>query len=115
MNTSTIARNSLWYGVEIAITMVSGILTSIIIARALGPVKLGHYTYIAWLVNIAGSIGALGVPAATGKYMAEYLGRGEPAIARAIYFATLRLQISLATLLRSNVVAPASPHLFGTG
>jgi O-antigen/teichoic acid export membrane protein len=99
MNTPTIARNSLWYGVETAIMLVSGILTSIVIARALGPVKLGHYTYIAWLVNITASIGALGVPSATSKYMGEYLGRGEAPVARAIFFDTLRLQTCMATLL----------------
>jgi O-antigen/teichoic acid export membrane protein len=99
MNTGTIARNSFWYGLETGIVLISGILTSIFIARALGPIKLGHYTYIAWLLSITASIGALGVPAATSKYMGEYLGRGEAPVARAIFFTTLRLQTWMATLL----------------
>jgi O-antigen/teichoic acid export membrane protein len=107
MNTGTIARNSLWYGLETGAILISGILTSIVIARALGPVKLGHYTYIAWLVSITASLGALGIPAATGKYMGEYLGRGEAPIARAIFFTTLRLQICLATLLTGIAICIA--------
>jgi O-antigen/teichoic acid export membrane protein len=107
MNTGTIARNSFWYGLETGIMLVSGILTSIFIARALGPVKLGHYTYVGWLVNITASIGALGVPAATSKYMAEYLGQGEAPVARAIFFATLRLQTCMATLLTFGAICIA--------
>ena len=99
MNSKTIARNSLWYGLETGIGLISGIVTSIIIGRVLGPVKMGHYTYIAWLVSISSSVGALGIPAATYKYMAEYLGRGDAPIAKAIFLSTLRLQIRIASLL----------------
>lgn len=107
MNSHTIARNSFWFGLETVVGLVSGVVTSIIIARALGPVKLGHYTYIAWLVSITASVGALGVPAATFKYMGEYLGRGEAALAKAIFISTFRLQATIASILTVVAVSVA--------
>jgi O-antigen/teichoic acid export membrane protein len=97
--TQTIARNSFWFGVETAISLVSGIGTSIWIARSLGPELLGHYTYAAWLVALTGNVGSLGIPAATGKYMAEYLGKGDSQTAAAILRWTWRIQFVLASLL----------------
>lgn len=110
MSTGIIARNSFWYGIETGVGFISGLLTSIAIARALGPEKLGPFVYIGWLASIAASLGGLGIPAATSKYMAEYLGRNEPGIARAIFFFTLRLQTLLATAL--TLIALAIVALF---
>ena len=99
MSTKIIARNSLWYGVETVIGLVSGLFTTIAIARVLGPEKLGPFVYVGWLTSVAASLGGLGIPAATSKYMGEYLGRGELGIARAMFFLTLRLQTILAVCL----------------
>ena len=98
-NSETIARNTLWYGFEIASGLVTAFITSIVIARAMGPQKLGYFNYIFWLANISAAIGSFGVPATARKYMAEYFGRGEPGISRAIYQATLRLQTVTAGLI----------------
>ena len=98
-NTETIARNTAWYGLEVVAGLVTAFATSILIARAMGPQRLGYFNYIFWLANISGAIGSLGVPATARKYMAEYFGRGEPGIARAIFDATLRLQIITAGLI----------------
>ena len=62
----------------------------------MGPEKLGYYAYMTWLTNMSNIVGCLGIPMSTRKYMAEYLARGEPGIARAIFFATLRLQALVA-------------------
>jgi O-antigen/teichoic acid export membrane protein len=98
-NTETIARNTAWYGFEVISSLVAAFATSIVIARAFGPQKLGYFNYIMWLANISASIGSLGVPATARKYMAEYFGRGEPGISRAIYQATLRLQMITASVI----------------
>ena len=95
-NTKTIARNSLWYGLEVGIALVFALVGSIAVARVMGPEKLGYYAYITWLTNMSNIVGCLGIPMSTRKYMAEYLARGEPGIARAIFFATLRLQALVA-------------------
>jgi O-antigen/teichoic acid export membrane protein len=96
---SKIARNSFWYGVEVGGGLLSTLLITVAIARAIGPQRLGYFNYIYWLSNTAGGLGSLGIPAATAKYMAEYLAGGEKGIARAIFFATLRIQTIIASLM----------------
>ena len=95
-NTRTIARNSFWYGLELFGILGSALLTSILVARAVGPVRLGPYQYIVMLTNVTIAVGALGLPATTRKYMAEYLNCGEAGVARATYLDTLKLQTYIA-------------------
>jgi O-antigen/teichoic acid export membrane protein len=97
-NTKTIARNTGWYGIEIATSFVLQLFTSIAIARTLGPSKMGYIIYVSWIAGVISNLGGLGIPATTGKYMAEFLGMGDRGTARFIYFRTLYLQIGLATL-----------------
>lgn len=89
----TVAANSFWYGLEIAANFASVFFTSIAIARAFGPKQLGYFNYVLWIAGMAGTVGALGLPAATRKYMAEFLASGNPGVARTIFFHTLRLQV----------------------
>jgi O-antigen/teichoic acid export membrane protein len=98
-NTEAIARNTVWYGFEMLVSLIAAFATSIVVARAMGPQKLGYFNYIGWLANISAAIASFGVPATARKYMAEYFGRGEPGIGRAIFEATLRLQMITAGLI----------------
>ena len=94
-----IAHNSIWYGIEIGIGILSTLATTIVIARIIGPQRLGYFNYIYWLSNTAGGLASLGIPATTAKYMAEYLASGEKSIARAVFFLTLRVQSVIALLM----------------
>jgi O-antigen/teichoic acid export membrane protein len=94
-----IARNSIWYGIEAAIGILATLATTIVIARLIGPQRLGYFNYIYWLSNTAGGLASLGIPATTGKYMAEYLAGGQKGIARAIFFFTLRSQCAIALVM----------------
>lgn len=105
MNTKTIARNTAWYGLENVISFVSSLVTSIAIARTLGPTKTGYLIYVNWLVGIASTLGSVGIPATTRKYMAEFIGGGDRATARFIFLRTLTLQTILASI--ATVVAVA--------
>ncbi|MDE3105419.1 MAG: polysaccharide biosynthesis protein [Acidobacteriota bacterium] len=98
MNTKTIARNTAWYGLENIISFATSMITSIVIARTLGPAKMGYIIYVNWIVSITSSLGSIGIPAATRKYMAEFLGGDDRNTARFIYFRTLTLQTVLATV-----------------
>lgn len=98
-NTRMIASNSFWYGLELGCSVVVAFATSIPMARVLGPEKLGYFNYVQWLTNLSGLVGMLGLPGATRKYMAEYLGAGKPEVAGAVFRATLKLQIAIATIL----------------
>jgi O-antigen/teichoic acid export membrane protein len=113
-NTKTIARNTGWYGLESIISSVVTLITSIAIARTLGPSKMGYIIYVAWVASVASSLGGLGIPATTQKYMAEFLGMGDRGTARYIYIRTLQLQIGLATLATIGILAWVL-HDAGTG
>src|SRR5579875_46554 len=91
-NSKTILRNTVWYGLENVISFASSLITSIAIARTLGPAQMGYVIYVAFIAQIASQVGSIGIPATTRKYMAEYLGAGSPGIARFIYRRTLLLQ-----------------------
>jgi O-antigen/teichoic acid export membrane protein len=98
VNSKTIARNTAWYGLENVIGFVTSMVTSIAIARTLGPAEMGYIIYVAWLATIVSSLGSVGIPATTRKYMAEFLGAGRFAPARYIYFRTFAIQAVLATI-----------------
>jgi O-antigen/teichoic acid export membrane protein len=85
-------RNSMWYGLEIAVENIVGFSTAVAVARALGPEKLGYWVFFNFIVGFASSVGGAGLTTATRKYMSEYLGTNEPGIARTIYSTTLRIQ-----------------------
>ncbi len=103
-NTKTIAKNTGWYGLETAISSLVAIASSIAIARTLGPTKTGYVVFISYVASIAGSFGGFGIPAATSKYMAEFVGRGDKATARYIFARTLWMQAALATLATASIL-----------
>ena len=102
-NTKIIARNTGWYGLENIVSALVTLFTSIAIARTLGPSKMGYLIYVAWIASVVSSLGSLGIPSTTQKYMAEFLGMEDRGTARHIYFQTLWLQIALATLATAGI------------
>jgi O-antigen/teichoic acid export membrane protein len=98
-NTHTIARNSMWYGLELFSGIIGAFLVSIPVARVFGPERMGYYNYLVWLTNITTAVGSFGLPMTTRKYMAEHLNRGEDAVAHAIYRVGVRLQIMVSCLV----------------
>lgn len=103
-NTKTIARNSGWYGIEQAVGLISGFVTSILIARTLGPARNSYLVVVSQVAYWASTLGGLGIPETTSKYMSEFIGMGDRGTARYIYFKTLILQIVLATVVTAGVV-----------
>lgn len=103
-NTKTIARNTGWYGVDTVTSTLVAMITSIAIARTLGPTKTGYIVYVSYVAGIVSNLGGLGIAAATRKYMAEFLGRGDSGTARYIFFRTFWMQVALATLATLAIV-----------
>jgi O-antigen/teichoic acid export membrane protein len=103
-NTKTIAKNTGWFGIESAIDALLTIVTSIAIARTLGPTKMGYLIYVTWIASVVSGLGCLGLPATTRKYMAEFLGMGDKGTARFIYIRTFLLQVGFATLATLGLV-----------
>jgi len=86
-------------GLEVLITLVCTLLTTIVIARAIGPTRLGYFNLIFWLTSITCSVGSLGIPLTTFKYMGEFLGGGQKELARAVFFYNLWAQTLVALVL----------------
>ncbi len=99
MNSKTIAKNSFWYGVETFVDLTLTAFTSIVIARKIGPTGIGYFLYMWWIVGVVGTVGLLGIPAATRKYMSEYFGRGRMGIAKTIFYKTLLMQSGVAAVI----------------
>ncbi|MBS1815525.1 MAG: polysaccharide biosynthesis protein [Acidobacteria bacterium] len=59
---------------------------------------MGYIVYVLWVVNIAGSLGSIGIPATVRKYMAEYIAKDDLNIAKWIYRRTLWIQVITATI-----------------
>ncbi len=91
-----VATNTFWYGLEVVLSTVAALLTSIPVARIIGPEKLGYFAYVQWLTHMSGTLAMVGIPIATRKYMAEYLGRNEPGIVWAVFLRGLRAQAYIA-------------------
>ena len=86
---------------ENAISFGASLITSFLIARMLGPSRMGYIVYVLMVVNIASMLGGVGIPATTRKYMAELIGQGERGAARHIYMQTLGIQTAMATAVTS--------------
>jgi O-antigen/teichoic acid export membrane protein len=65
-NTKIIARNTGWYGLENIISAILTLITSIAIARSLGPSKMGYIIYVMWISSVVSSLGGLGIPSRNG-------------------------------------------------
>jgi O-antigen/teichoic acid export membrane protein len=98
-NAKVIGRNFIFMGLEVAITLVCTLLTTIVIARVIGPARLGYFNLVFWLTSITCSVGSLGIPLTTLKYMGEFLGGDKKELARAVFFYNLWAQTAIASAL----------------
>jgi O-antigen/teichoic acid export membrane protein len=103
-NTKTIAKNTGWFGLENVVNAILAVLTSIAIARYLGPSKNGYIVFVSYIASVVAGLGGVGVSATTRKYMAEFVGMGDWGTARYIYLRTLLLQTGLAALATGGLL-----------
>jgi O-antigen/teichoic acid export membrane protein len=103
-NTRTIAKNSGWYGFETIVSAIVALVSSIAINRYLGPSKNGYIVYVAYIASLVSSLGGMGIPATTRKYMSEFIGMGDRGTARYIFLRTLLLQAGFATLATGGLL-----------
>lgn len=89
-------KNFFFNGGRLAITMSATVCTSAIVARKLGPANMGVYGYAMWIVGTLGILANLGLPGALTKYIAEYLGSGDPGTAARVGRGLLVTQVIIA-------------------
>jgi O-antigen/teichoic acid export membrane protein len=94
-----VAGNTIWYSGELALSVASAFLTSIPIARIIGPTNLSYFTYLQWLTNTSGILAMVGIPVTTRKYMAEYLAQDNTGTAWAVFRSSFRVQAWISAVL----------------
>jgi O-antigen/teichoic acid export membrane protein len=94
-----VARNSVLNALDTGVSLLMGVATAGIVARSLGPAKMGQYAFAIWLANTMGSFALHGVGAVLNKYLAEYFGKGELAIAKAMVRLGFRIQLTFLLLV----------------
>jgi O-antigen/teichoic acid export membrane protein len=97
----TVARNSLWSGFDLLVDTILPPIVSIIVARAMGPAKLGSFSYVTWISTVAATLGGAGMSAAARKYMADYAGQNRPEV----FFALLRVGVIFQAIVSLLLVA----------
>lgn len=102
-----VIRNTLFSSAGIYTEYFLGMLTSIVIARQLGPSDFGAYSLVIWLVATGVVITNAGVASAVIKFVAELRGAGREPQIRALLAWAWRLQASFLV-----VVCAAGSGLF---
>lgn len=102
-----VGRNVFWNGIGILFTSLFGLVTSIFVARLLGPYYMGIYGYLVWLVGAVSVLVSFGLPGAILKYVSEVLGRDDSETAYSIVsrFFVIELGLSLLGFLIISVGA----------
>ncbi|RZA33443.1 MAG: hypothetical protein EOP92_20840 [Lysobacteraceae bacterium] len=67
------------------ITYALGLLTSILVARSLGPEGFGRYTYVVWIVGVLIAVGNNGLTTSAIRFVSESLGQGSLDSARSVH------------------------------
>jgi O-antigen/teichoic acid export membrane protein len=74
---AALLRNTLWYGLVTFIGLAAGLLMSIVLARGLGPARMGEYSYLLWAMRTMTAVASLGFALATVRYGADAFARGD--------------------------------------
>lgn len=101
----TIVRNTFWYGVVTAIGVLAGLIMSVVLARGLGPARMGDYSYLLWVLRTMTALATLGYALGTVRYTADALAQDRPALAFAFVRLFMRRQV-LATTVVAVGLAP---------
>jgi O-antigen/teichoic acid export membrane protein len=110
-----VARNASYSLAANLVAFLAGLVASVVLARLLGPDSFGTYALVLSVGGILAMIGALGVPHAATKYVAEYQARGDRATASRIIGFLGRFEVAMAVGLGAAafLLAPWLERAFG--
>jgi O-antigen/teichoic acid export membrane protein len=113
--TRALVRNTAWHGLVTVVGLGSGLAMSVLLARGLGPDRMGDYAYVTWAWTTLDAVATLGFAVATARYTAAMLARGDTGAAAGLTRHLLRRQAMSTTLVVAVAVplilAAASPAL----
>ncbi len=78
---------------------LNGILTSILVARYLGPALMGEYSFIIWLIGIVVILVGMGFPSTITKFISELIGSKDTQTAQEIYSNLAQIQLIVSILV----------------
>jgi O-antigen/teichoic acid export membrane protein len=96
------------------VTYALGLLTSILVARTLGPDDFGRYTYIVWMAGMIVAFANNGLTTTAIRFVSESLGRGSVDAARSVHGWLLRRQLACMALVAIAFVV-ATPFFTPAG
>ncbi len=114
----TILRNTVWSGLDTLLSLIVPQILSILVARKLGPTKLGLFAYVMWISSLTLVMGNFGVSAAVRKYLGDAFGKAQWGIARRIVSGAILLQGFVASafvllgLCWVFLALPSSQHVY---
>jgi O-antigen/teichoic acid export membrane protein len=109
-----VVSNALWNASRSMVGLALGLVTSIVIARTLGPDRYGEYSYLNWLTMTLTALTGLGFPMALMKLVSEARGGSNPAPVQDLLGVALRRAgtASAAALLLALAIALVFPIPF---
>ncbi len=94
----SLPANLLFHALQLVIAGAVSMAVLLLVARRLGPVETGYYTYVLWWIEVGILIIGLGWPTTISKFIAESLAQQDRAGALAIFRWSLRVELWLASL-----------------
>ncbi len=89
------------------ITLVTGFVLSIVIARLLGPEDMGVYSYCTWLLGFASVFCFLGIPNTNTRYTSELNATGQTERLGRLFRSLMLLELGVFVIVSAVVVGAA--------
>ena len=96
---AVLVRNTIWHGLVTLVGVGSGLLTSVLLARGLGPERMGDFSYVTWAWATMEAVATLGLALATARYTAARVAHGDLAGAWGFVRHFLRRQLLVTALV----------------
>lgn len=93
-----------------AVSLIAGLITSVLIARGLGPDGMGNYALIVSVSGLAAGLSDLGIGQTAIRFASRAIGQGNTLLQHAVLRWAFRLRMSLILLLTA-IIFIAAPWL----
>jgi O-antigen/teichoic acid export membrane protein len=100
----TLLRNTFWYGLITVAGLAFGVVMSVVLARGLGPARMGEYSYVLWASRTLAALATLGFSLAIVRYTASALARGDARLAWGFVRHLRRRQLVAASIVAAAAI-----------